>query len=905
MKTFYIIDGNAYIHRAYHALPRLTTSDGRQVNAIYGFVKLLLKIKETFKPDYLAVCFDYPAKNFRHNIDKEYKAHRKPLDEDLISQMPAARDAARALNIYESEIEGYEADDLIASFISQNKKENIETVVVTGDKDILQLVENGKVLVWNDSKDLLYDEQKVEEKFGVHPKKLLDVFSLMGDAADNVCGIKGIGEKTAVKLIKEFGSLENILENAGEVKGKIGELLQNGREDALKSKKLIELNSVAPLDYDLKKYALKPLDETAKPFFEKYEFNSLLNKYFEQDTKAAARETDNLLNVQADKTQKTPNIDKFVSEIIDNTDAARALAKEIAGSKDIGFILIGSSGDSLKSKIVGVSFYVNSKAYYTPLGHNDFTAPQFSLEEFKDIFSEILFSKEIKKTGYDLKTAVNILKTNGLKINGAFFDVMLAAYCLNSEKSRDICEMSETYLNFKASDESFLGKGAKKITFENSTVELTAQYANCASYAAFNLRRIFEKKISSLNLDGLFFNVEMPLIEVLSEMEIAGIKVDDDFLRNFNEKITAQLKQIEAKAHKTAGMEFNINSPKQLAVVMFEKLNFPVIKKTKTGYSTDEEVLAALSSYEFASDILQYRELQKIKSTYIDPIGNYLAYYGRRVHTIFNQALTATGRLSSSEPNLQNIPIKSSYGREFRKAFIPEKNRVFVSADYSQIDLRSLAHVSQDEKLIRAFKDGQDVHCATAREVFNIGKDEPVPYDLRSAAKSINFGIVYGMSPFGLSKQLGIPFGKAKEYIDGYFEKYAGVKKWMKKVVDDARRDGFVKTIAGRIRYVDELKSSNAQVRQAGERIALNTPIQGTSADIIKIAMLNIYKDLKNVPKKAIMLLQVHDDLLFEVDKDFSEQLKKLIKDKMENAVSLSVPLCVDIKEGKNWGEMS
>jgi len=387
-------------------------------------------------------------------------------------------------------------------------------------------------------------------------------------------------------------------------------------------------------------------------------------------------------------------------------------------------------------------------------------------------------------------------------------------------------------------------------------------------------------------------------------MEIAGIKVSVDFLKDFNEKIAGEIKNIETEIYGEAGCAFNINSPKQLASIMFEKLNLPVVKKTKTGYSTDEEVLTELSYSKFAAAVLKYREFQKLKNTYIDPIINYCSYYGDRIHTIFNQAVTNTGRLSSTEPNLQNIPIKSAYGREFRKAFIPEKNKIFVSADYSQIDLRVLAHISQDEKLIKAFKDGQDIHSATAREVFNIPAGDPVPYDLRSAAKSINFGIVYGMSPFGLSKQLGIPFGKAKEYIDGYFERYSGVKEWMKKIVEEAKNDGYVRAVTGRIRYIPELQSLNSQVRAAGERIALNTPIQGTSADIIKIAMINIYNELKKENFKASMLLQVHDDLLFEAEEKYAVKLKKIIRDKMENALVLSVPLAVDIKEGASWGEM-
>ncbi|MDR1940743.1 MAG: DNA polymerase I [Endomicrobium sp.] len=901
MKTFYIVDANAYIHRAYHALPPLSTSDNRQVNAVYGFIKLLLKIKETFKPDYIAACFDYPAKNFRHALYSDYKAHRKPLDEALISQMPAAREAVEALNIAKCEIEGYEADDLIASIAERNKKENIKTVIVTGDKDILQLVVNDKILVWNDSKDIMFDEEKVEEKFGVPPKRLLDVFSLMGDAADNIPGIKGIGEKTAVKLINEFTTLENVLANADAVKGKTGELLKNYKEDALKSRMLAQLKTDAPVNDNASDFESKNLDEKkASDFFAKYEFNSLLKKYFGKEIQPAALERGKNVSFNFDFKPE-----EFKSEIANSKVSVEKLVKEIQKNGEFALKTLGSSADSLKSKIVGVSFYAGEAAYYVPVGHNDFTLTQISFDEFKEVFSEVLSDKKIKKIGFDLKHERNIYKTNGLEINGLEFDAMLASYCLNPLKPHDISYMSKEYLNFDAGDESFLGKGAKKIAFADAPAQQSAQYANSVSYASYNLRPALKKVSDDAQLSALFSDIEMPLVEILSDMELAGIKIDAEFLKTFNEKIVSEIKNVENKVYAAAGGEFNVNSPKQLGFIMFEKLNMPVIKKTKTGYSTDEEVLTELSSYEFAREILKYRELQKLKSTYIDPIVNYCAYYGKRIHTIFNQAVTSTGRLSSTEPNLQNIPIKSAYGREFRKAFIPEDKKIFVSADYSQIDLRVLAHISRDEKLIRAFKDGQDIHCATAREVFDIPKAQQVPADLRSAAKSINFGIVYGMSPFGLSKQLGIPFTKAKEYIEGYFERYSGVKKWMKQMVIDAQKDGYVRTITGRIRYMPEFAAHNAQVKQAGERIALNMPIQGTSADIIKIAMVNIYNELKNRKIDALMLLQVHDDLLFEVAQSHADELKELIKDKMENAVSLLVPLSVDIKTGKSWGEMS
>lgn len=903
MKKFFIIDGNAYIHRAYHALPPLATSQNRQVNAVYGFIKLLLKIKNNFKPDYIAVCFDHPSKNFRHDIYKEYKAHRKPLDEELISQMPIAREAADALNISKVEIKGFEADDLIAAIAEKNKKEKIKTVIVTGDKDILQLVEDDDILVWNDSKDIMYDEAKVAEKFGVNPKQLTDVFALMGDASDNVPGVKGIGEKTAVKLVKEYGALDNILENASAVKGKTGILLQEGREDALKSKELIKLNTDAPVVYDLKEFACRELEESkAFNFFEKYEFNSLINKYFpRQEIKPATQKP---YNQDANK-QKKP-LPAFKSEIADTKEKALLAAKEIKEKGIVSIKTIGSSPDSLKAAIVGASFYCGDAAYYVPVGHNDFTASQITADEFEEIFSEVLASAKVKKTGYDLKHEINIYKSLDFGIGNLFFDIMLASYCLNPAKSHDMQDMAEEYLGFDAADESYLGKASKKLSFSDASIERTAQYANSITYAAFHIYEKFQEEIRAKKLEELFLRIEMPLIEALSDMEIAGIKVDTEFLKNFNAKIVSEIKNIESNIYEIAGTEFNVNSPKQLSVIMFEKLNLPVVKKTKTGYSTDEEVLTELSSYEFPAEILKFRELQKLKTTYIDPITNYCAYYGDRIHTVFNQAVTTTGRLSSTEPNLQNIPIKSAYGREFRKAFIAESGKIFISADYSQIDLRVLAHISGDEKLIKAFKDGEDIHGATAREVFNISKNEKVPDNLRSAAKSINFGIVYGMSPFGLSRQLGISFGQAKEYIEGYFARYSGVKKWMGQVVEDAKKDGFVRTITGRTRYMPELKSSNSQIRAAGERMAMNTPIQGTSADIIKIAMINIYNELKKDESafEAVMLLQVHDDLLFEVAESKAEKLAKMIKEKMENAVNLGVPLVVDVKAGKNWGEM-
>jgi DNA polymerase-1 len=905
MKNFLIIDGNAYIHRAYHALPPLSASNNRQVNAVYGLVKLLLKIKNSFKPDYIVVCFDYPSKNFRHEIFKDYKANRKPLDEALISQMPIAREAVKALNIAGIEIKGYEADDLIATLTMNNKENGVQTVIATGDKDILQLAEDEDVLIWNYSKDVIYNTKKVKEKYGVTPKQLSDVFALMGDASDNIPGIKGIGEKTAVKLIEKFGNLGNVLQNADSIKGNIGKLLSNGKEPALLSSKLIELNKWVPLEYKLEKFENKDIDlGKAIPFFEKYEFKSLLARYSAEEHKL---QSPVILN-ETHRSEKSGvdnfMIDKPVFEIVNAQERATEVAEIIKQAGIFALKTVSSALDSLKPQIVGVSLCVENKAFYFPIGNNDLVVRQITFEDFKNIFASLFSSNKIKKIGHDLKQERNIYSMSGVELNNIYFDIMLASYCLNPAKSHDITDMSKEYLGFTAGGGSYAWKGEKKSSFASSSIEDGAKYANSISAAVFAIYKIFDFQIKEKKLSLLFFDTEMPLVEVLSEMEISGIKIDLLFLRNFREKIVYELKKIENSIYKIAGGEFNINSQKQLSSVMFEKLNLPAIKKTKTGYSTDEEVLAELSSHEFPTEILKYRELQKLKSTYIDPVTDYCVYYGDRIHTAFNQAVTATGRLSSTEPSLQNVPIKSVYGKEFRKVFVPERNKIFISADYSQIDLRVLAHISQDAKFIEAFKAGVDIHSTMARKIFNIPERCQVTDSLRSAAKSINFGIIYGMSPFGLSKQLNIPFVKAKEYIDGYFKRYGKVKSWMEQIVKQASEDGYVRTITGRVRYIPELRSTNAQVRKVGERMALNTPVQGSSADIIKIAMINIHNEIKLKGYKSLMLLQVHDDVLFEVPAGESENMISVIKNKMENPLHLSIPIVVDIKTGRNWGEM-
>lgn len=936
MKRFFVIDGNAYIHRAYHALPSLSTSSGQQINAVYGFIRLLFKIKNNFTPDYIVVCFDYPSKNFRYEIFEDYKANRNSLDEALISQMPIAREAVEALAMAKIEIMGYEADDLIATLVENNKKINMQTIIVTADKDISQLAEEQSVLIWNDSKNIMYDAKKIEEMYGVMPKQLVDVFALTGDVVDNVPGVRGIGKKTAIKLVKRFGTLENILQNLDFIEGNVGKLVRYGKDKALISKKLVDLNKHVPLSFELENFKSRDLDlNKAIPFFEKYEFKSFLKKYsyqsfknFESHIKKLKNKNDcdsiasiiestnverhevDFLNSENERllplNSKILNIPfEFDSEIVNTKEKAIQIAKLIERSGIFSMKTIKSLSDSLETYVVGVSLYTGSKAFYFPIGHSDLNSPKIAIDEFKDIFTVLFSSNRIRKIGDDLKRERNIYKILKIELNGIYFDVMLASYCLNSAKPNNINYIATKYLNFKAGDDSYLRRGTKKFTFADSSIEDNARYANSISVASFAAYKVFSLLIKEKKLSSLFFDVEMPLIEILSEMEISGIKIDLSFLSKFNEKVISKLEEIEGNIYKTADVKFNINSTKQLSHIMFDKLNLPIIKKTKTGYSTNEEVLTELSSYEFPAMVLKHRELQKLKSTYISPIMSYCACSGdNRIHTVFNQAVTVTGRLSSTEPNLQNIPMRSVYGREFRKVFIPENDKIFLSADYSQIDLRVLAHISQDEKLVEAFRNNADVHSVTAREVFNIPQNESVPDDLRKAAKAINFGIIYGMSPFGLSRQLSIPFSKAKKYIDGYFERYSGVKLWMDQIIEQASRDGYVFTINGRVRFVHGLYSKNIQVKSAAERIVLNTPIQGSSADIIKIAMINIYNEIKFRGYKSIMLLQIHDDLLFEVPIEELDNMISIIKNKMENSVTLSVPLIVDVKVGKNLGEM-
>ena len=905
-KTLYIIDASAYIHRAYHAIRPLTTSKGVPTNAVYGFIKLINKIKKEQKPDYIAICFDHPSKNFRHQLSPVYKANRKQLDEDLIKQMPIARQAVEAMQLAWFEKAGFEADDVIGTVAKKAEKQGIKVVIVTGDKDLFQLV-NDNIHIWNESKNIMFDSQRVFEKYGLYPDKIVDMLALMGDNCDNVCGVKGIGEKTAVKLINTYGSVENIIANADSIKGKISQAVKDGANDVLLSKKLVQLELNVPIDVSIEEMNFNDNlfeTETAKQFFKEYELYSFIpNSQQEifQENKEEKKQEQKVSEQQVIH-KETKNIPK----VVDTVQAANELKQELLQQKEISINIETAGSGIMQDLIVGVSFcYGQENNYYIPINHNDFILQQIQQNEFVEIFKPVFENKSINFIGCDLKFIKHILKTVNIELKNIGFDVMIASYCINPSQQHTIENLALKFLDFHIkSEEEVFSKGTKKIKADNIDIETLADYSCSKAISIYNLKEILTNELKKNNLTKLFFDIEMPIVQVLYEMEDIGIKTDKNFLDEFDKELIKEISVIEQNIYSLAGETFNINSPKQLAVILFEKLKLPVIKKTKTGYSTDESVLAELSQYDIANEILKYRELQKLKTTYVDSIRRFTEVEGERIHTIFNQAVTTTGRLSSSDPNLQNIPIRTEYGRRLRKVFVADEGKIFVSADYSQIDLRSLAHISKDANLIKAFCSGQDIHTATAMEVFNVAKKEDVTKQQRMAAKSINFGIVYGISSFGLSKQLDIPVKQAKEYIDSYFSKYRGIKIWSSKIIEETKQKGYVKTITGRIRYIPEINSSNKQIVSFGERMALNTPVQGTSADIIKIAMINVSEKLKEQNLKSKILLQVHDDLLLEVPKDEENIVVNMLKYEMEHAVKLDVPLLVEIKVGTNWAEM-
>lgn len=904
-----IIDGNSLVHRAFHAIPPLSTSRGLLTNAVYGFTNMLLKIIADESPAMIVVAFDKGKMTFRHTDFEEYKANRAATPDDLKPQFPILKDLLKAMRIKTFETEGYEADDLIGSITEKAEQSGLKSIIVTGDRDALQLVSPlTRVRLTKKGISELdeYDEGKVWDRYGITPAQYIDFKGLTGDPSDNIPGIPGIGEKTATRLLKEYGTLEEILAHAGDLPGRIGELINSAGEQAELSKKLVTIHREVPVKIDLEECRWHGPDyKELLEIFKKLEFNKLIKSIYHNSRKNTGGNSEKVKGQEqktANQVMSRPNLEQhhIVYSMLSTPAQLKNFVKTAQKAGALSLAL-----NSIKNRISGAGFVLSAdKAYYLDLQLSNTDLPEkdaagqanlFSVirpehdgvgethNRALDVLKIICEDPAIKKYCHSAKEMIWTLHKNKIKLSQLSFDTMIASYLLNpTSPNRDLEDVALEHLN------AVLPVGEE---------ELPAR-AHCI----FQLVPLLDKKLKHFEQDRLFYDVELPLAEVLAAMEIEGVTVDKKQLNAMSKDLGLLIKELETEIYHLAGQSFNINSTKQLAKILFEELKLPVVKKTKTGYSTDAEVLDELAmSHDIVAKVLEYRQLMKMKSTYTDGLAALIDPYTGRLHTTFHQTVTATGRLSSSEPNLQNIPIRLEAGRLIRKVFVPSREgNSLLAADYSQIELRVLAHISQDPSLIDSFKKGEDIHTRTAAEVFGVSPEE-VTKELRGRAKAINFGIIYGQSDFGLDRNIKVGRQEARRYIESYFERYAGVKAYIDRVILEAREKGYVTTLLNRRRYLPDLFSPNRTLRNFGERTAMNTPIQGSAADIIKLAMVNIHRELAEHNFKSKMILQVHDELIFDAFPDEIDRLKELVRHGMENALILDVPLVVDIKIGQSW----
>lgn len=870
-KTLIIIDGNSIVNRAFYALPDLTNKKGLHTSAIFGFTNMLFKLIDTYKPTHISVAFDKKAPTFRHLEYEEYKAGRKKMPDELKQQLEPLKNLLDAFNINRLEIEGYEADDIIGTVSLKAEQDGYKVYIVTGDKDAIQLAsKTTTTLITKKGVGEVeeYDFNEVEEKYGMTPTQFIDLKGLMGDKSDNIPGVPGIGEVTGIKLIKEFGSIENIIENIDSVKGSPRKKIEENKELAIMSKRLATIIRDVPIDFDLDKLEFGNYDKSKLiEVFNELDFNSLIAR----------------LDSNAEELKVTVNKLEDVKEFINKA----------KNSKKLILKTISKSGNILEKNIMQIYLSVD--------GEELFWADEIQIDEIK----ELLVDEDLRVYGYNLKEDYIALRPYGISLSNIYFDIAIAEYLIDSSSSNytyDSIAMNYFGQKIKSSEE-LLGKGVKAKKYEDLEKEELDNTIGSIVQLVEKVTPKMEEKLVNMDMDGLFYHVEMPLVEVLGYMEYEGVMVDKDKLIELGEEFKISIDKLEKEIYNLAGEEFNINSPKQLGVILFEKLELPVIKKTKTGYSTNAEVLEHLSDkHEIIDKITEYRQIVKLKSTYVDGLINIINPISHRIHSSFNQTITTTGRISSTDPNLQNIPVRLELGRNIRKVFIADKGFKLVDADYSQIELRVLAHMSQDEHMIDAFNHNVDIHTKTASQVFGIDINN-VTSEQRSAAKAVNFGIVYGISDFGLAKNLHIPVKEAKNYIDSYLNTYEDIKSYMDSTIEEAKEDGYVKTILNRRRYIPEIKSSNTILKNLGKRLAMNAPIQGSAADIIKIAMVNVYKKLEERDLKSKLVLQVHDELIIECIEDELEEVSKIVKDEMEHAVSMDVNLDVDLNTGDSWYE--
>ena len=897
MKKLLLVDGNALMHRAYHAIPHLTTSKGEQVNAIFGFTSLFLRALADLKPEYAAFAFDRPTPTFRHAISKDYKATRQKMEEDLANQIPRLKELVNAFDLPIYELDGFEADDLIGTLAREatDETKDVHTYIMTADMDAAQLV-NSRVSIYTAKQKLsevvTYDEAGIELKFnGLKPSQIVDYKSLRGDTSDNIPGVPGIGEKTAVDLLLRYQNLDNIYQNLAEIKERTQQLLETGKDSAYQSQKLAKIDTRAPIELDLEECHIHRVgNEQVRQLFQVLEFRSLISKLPANNQQDASQQTQLFNSAAAIPPQTKSTLTKDATELQKILDLYQQ-AKVVAVDTEV------SSLDVWNGQLLGVSLSASAgEGVYVPFA-----------EWSKPLLKNFLENPHIAKVAHHAKFDLEVLTRNSINVENVIFDTMLAAYLLKEGIGKfGLKELTFNELGIAATPiTELIGTGAKQISMSDLEPDKIVDYAAADADHTFQLYKIYQAQFDEQpKLKKLFEEIEMPVALVLAKMEETGVLLDTSLLSRMSEELGKQLTEIEQKIYENVGHQFNLNSPKQLAEVLFDELNLPHQKKTKTGRSTDESVLQSLKqAHPAVSLLLQYRELFKLKSTYVDALPALISQHDGRLHTSYNQAVAATGRLSSSNPNLQNIPIRTEEGRKIRQAFIADPGQQLLSVDYSQIELRLLAHMSQDPALIAAFKAGQDVHTATAAKVFKVDP-ESVTKDQRRAAKTINFGIMYGQSAHGLAGQLGIPRDQAAAFIEDYFKVYAGVKDYLKTALIQAHQQGYVETLYGRRRRVPDLSSGNYQIRSAAERMAINMPIQGTAADIIKKAMVGIHYHFAEHKVKSRMLLQVHDELVFTLDPSEEKEIIPLIKHHMQHAADLSVGLEVEAKIGPNWGEM-
>ncbi len=904
-----LFDGNAIVHRAYHAFgatryrqatPLTVSKTGEVVSAVYGFALMLLKVLNDLQPVYCAVAFDKKGPTFRHKMFDQYKATRPPTPDDLVNQIGRVKELVEAFGMPVYEVDNYEADDILGTLGEQASRQGIDTVIVTGDADTMQLVAPGvKVLYPKPGKTfsdtMLFDREAVVGKYSVPPEHITDLKALMGDNSDNIPGVPGIGEKTAVRLIQQFGSLEDIYQHLEEVTPpRIREILQQNGAIARQSKELATIIRQVPVSLELEKSRLMKYDrKKAADFLRDLEFFSLLSKLPGGEDEASE---DEIVAGPAKGAYILVTTEEDLDKLCDYLKKAGAFAFD---TETTGL-------NAMQAKPVGISIAAEAgKAYYIPVGHVILDeVSQLPLEQVISKLKPVFEDTHIAKSAHNAKFDMMILAGCGVTVNNLDFDTMIAAFLLG-EKAIGLKNLAFSKLGIEMTPISnLIGTGSKQISMSQVGIKETAEYAAADADMTFRLEEMFRKELDKQDLTKLFYEVEMPLVPVLLDMERNGVLLDKGILKKMSENLGEQISVLEERIYSEAGGEFNINSPKQLGRVLFDELQLPTYRRGKARYSTEASVLQELSQdYPITRDVLEYRQLAKLKSTYLDALPGLVNPDTGRIHTSFNQTRAVTGRLSSSDPNMQNIPIRGELGGQVRQAFIAPEGSLLLAGDYSQIDLRALAHLSQDENLLKAFRHDEDIHATTAAQIYGVSPSE-ITLDMRRFAKTVNFGVIYGMSDYGLEQATELSREEAGKFIKAYFEKYPGVRKYFNATREKARQTGYVETLLGRRRYIPDINAANRQVRESAERMAINMPVQGTSADIIKVAMINLFRQMKEKKLQSKMLLQVHDELVFEVPESEMDTMCEMVSEVMSSAVELSIPLKVDIKQGGNWGEM-